>query len=154
MSKKLLLVDICNTVANINHELDLLGYDTSVYPNKNIDPTIFNEDLFRRARPILPVIEKVWTLKNSGLEVIYLTARPKAAKDITLWWLKKHRLPEGDILFSNGRLKAEVALDLNLNIFGAVEDSPQEVLGYLSKLPQAKVFMPVWEYNRHLVSVM
>jgi hypothetical protein len=151
--QKLFFVDVCNTLANVIEQLNIRGYRTDIYPCP-APPETYTEELFRSARPIWPIIDWVKELPGQGYSLVYLTARPQKYKTVTLEWLEQHGLPKAPLLHSNGRSKGEVAKILSLNpkveIAGALEDSPQEIRGYIQAVPGIRLYVPEWEYNAHL----
>jgi hypothetical protein len=150
MKKKVLFVDICNSIANVNSQLNLMGYQTDVYPSP-VPADVFTEELFRAAEPIWPVINVVKRLSERH-SIVYLTARPEKVRTVTLEWLKAYDLPAGPLVHTNGRLKGEIALELVCAdwIAGAVEDSPHEIEGYLKLVPGMQVLVPDWPHNKEI----
>jgi len=146
--KKVFFVDICNTIANVNEQLNLRGFLTNVYPSP-IPAEAFTEKLFRQAKPIWPIINLVKRLVDQGYSLVYLTARPESVREVTLEWLRAHDLPVGPVIHTNGRLKGEMALDLVHAdwIAGAIEDSPHEIAGYAEAIPGIRLLVPEWLHN-------
>lgn len=151
--QKLFFVDVCNTLANIIEQLNIRGYRTDIYPCPA--PTeVYTEELFKTARPIWPVINLVKELPERGYDLVYLTARPSQYRAVTQEWLDEYGLPKAPLLHTNGRSKGEIAKIFSLNpkveIAGALEDSPQEIRGYIQAVPGIRLYVPEWEYNAHL----
>lgn len=148
MHEKVYFVDICNTIANVNEQLNLRGFQTDVYPSP-IPAEAFTEELFRQAKPIWTSINLVKRLVDQGNSLVYLTARPERVREVTLQWLRAYDLPVGPVIHTNGRLKGEMALELvHVNwIAGAVEDSPQEIVGYVQAVPGIRLLVPDWQHN-------
>ena len=148
--QKLFFADVCNTLANVIEQLNIRGYRTDIYPCP-APPEVYNEELFRSARPIWSVLNIVKELPEQGYTLVYLTARPS---QLTQEWLDKYGLPQALLLHTNGRSKGEIAKIFSLNpkveIVGALEDSPQEIRSYLRAVPGIKLYVPEWEYNAHL----
>ena len=148
MQKKVFFVDICNTLANVNEQLNLLGFQTDVYPAP-IPAEVFTEELFRQAKPIQTVVNLVKRLVDRGNSLVYLTARSESVREVTLEWLRANAIPAGPVIHTNGRLKGEIALELvHVDwIAGAVEDSPQEIEGYVEAIPGIRLLVPEWTHN-------
>lgn len=144
---KVFFIDICNTVADINEQLNLRGFQTSVYP-AFVPPEVFTEELFRAAAPIWPVVNLVKRLAKQ-CSIVYLTARPEKVREVTLEWLERYALPAGPVIHTNGQLKGKVALELVHHdwIAGAIEDSPQEIAGYVEAIPGIRLLVPEWPHN-------
>ena len=148
MRKKVYFVDICNTIANVNEQLNLRGFQTDVYPSP-IPPEVFTEELFRQAKPIWPIINLVRRLVDQDNSLVYLTARSEKVREVTLEWLKAYDLPAGPLIHTNGRLKGEIAIELvHVEwIAGAFEDSPHELVGYVQANPGIRLLVPDWPHN-------
>jgi hypothetical protein len=148
MKKKVFFVDICNTIANVNEQLNLLGFQTSVYPAP-IPAEVFTEELFRQAKPMQTVVNLVKRLVGQGYSLVYLTARPEGVREVTLEWLRAYDLPVGPLVHTSGRLKGEMALELvHVDwIAGAIEDSPHEIESYAQAIPGIRLMVPDWQHN-------
>ncbi|HZK53481.1 MAG TPA: hypothetical protein VFC84_04745 [Desulfosporosinus sp.] len=148
MQKKVFFVDICNTLANVNEQLNLIGFQTDVYPAP-IPAEVLTEELFRQAKPIQTVVNLVKRLVDRGYSLVYLTARSESVREVTLEWLRANALPAGPVIHTNGRLKGEIALELvHVDwIAGAVEDSPYEIMGYIRSIPGIRLLVPEWPHN-------
>jgi len=158
LPNQIIFVDICNTLCDINSELEKRGCRTDIYPSP-ISEKIFNDGLFASAEPIQPVIDLVKQLSAQGYKIIYITARSIDFDNITKTWLKKYNLPEGTILHTFGDRKGEVAqshiniknaLGETMEVVGAIEDSPAEIRSYVETFPGIKIYIPDWEYNSHI----
>ncbi len=146
--QRIIFVDICNSLADVNSELKKRGYRTDIYPSP-IPKEAFTEQLFMDAQPIRSVIELVQKLEAQDYSLVYLTARPVKFRSVTLDWLKKYGLPKAPMLHSNERLKGEFVKNYS-HVVGAIEDSPHEIKSYLEVAPDMKIIVPDWEYNRHI----
>lgn len=148
MRKKVFFVDICNTIANVNEQLNLRGFQTDVYPSP-IPAEAFTDELFRQAKPIWTVINLVKRLVDQGYSLVYLTARSENIREVTLEWLKAYDLPVGPLIHTNGRLKGEIVMELVPVdwIAGAIEDSPHEIVGYVEAIPGIRLLVPEWTHN-------
>ena len=56
-----------------------------------------------------------WVEKRGG-KIIVISSRPKLLRRITIWWLKKYKIPHDEV-FCEGRKKIERISTENLNIF-------------------------------------
>jgi hypothetical protein len=90
-------------------------------------------------------------------KIMYLTARDASVGCVTAQWLETYGLPKVPIVHANGIPKAELAVSIaklkNLEIAGAIEDAPQEVIEYLRVLPKTEILVPAWEYNTELAEM-
>jgi hypothetical protein len=93
-------VDICNSLANVNLELQNRGFDTSIYPSPVPIKTWSELDIFRSAKLIEPVAKLVHQLHEDGYTIIYLTARPRELEKVTIEWLTTYGLPEAPLHFT------------------------------------------------------
>lgn len=92
---KTYIVDIDGTLAKIDHRLSYIGGDW-----KDWDAFF---DLCSEDEPIQDVIDVVRCLAMSEAEwmfpkIIYLTGRPERIRSKTVDWLRKHHLPEGELI--------------------------------------------------------
>ena len=134
MFNKLIAVDLCNTIADIDKEIDIrVGPKSN--PNEYLhsglkDKSYYfeqNLDIFLDAEPIAGSIEALNYLSREN-RIIYVTARPKISEFITRLWLKKHKYPVGHIFFT----KEKAALGISLGVDLAIEDAPFEIEKYTS----------------------
>lgn len=153
MNRKIFFVDIDNTLANVNAQLVQLGIDTSFYPAK-VPEGLWNENIFKYAEPIAPVINFVRAV-NIHYEIVYLTARKEVYHEATLLWLKEHKLPLSPIIHTNGRKKGEFIrlFSQTETVVGAIEDSPQEINSMRSAKKDLILYIPDWSYNRNLEGI-
>jgi len=153
MEKEIFFVDICNTLADVNGQLNLLEFQTDVYPSR-VPTEVFTEELFRQAEQIWPIVKLVKKMAQH-CSIVYLTARREEMRSVTLEWLKTFALPAGPVIHTNGRLKGEVALELVSPewIGGAVEDSPQEIEGYIRAIPGIRLLIPEWTHNEGTMGI-
>ena len=77
--------------------------------------------LFEIPEPMEGAKEGIEELLYQGHEVVYVTARSLEEKDYTLNWMKKHQIPQEEILFTGFKCKVDYALKWQLDIF--VEDN-------------------------------
>ena len=153
MKNKVFFVDICNTLADVNGELNRLGFQTSVYPSV-VPAEVFTEEMYRQAAPIWPIIRLVQRLAKQ-YAIVYLTARPENVREVTKEWLQAYGLPAGPVVHTQGRLKGNVALELvHPNwIAGAMEDSPHELESYARFIPGIRLLIPDWPHNEESVGI-
>lgn len=149
--KPVALVDICNTLADVNGELEkLLGENTdpSSYFHQGVTKTTFidNPQLFSEASVIKGSVEGVNKLSDK-YEIVYLTARPGWAEKITKDWLKKNGFPKGKIIFS--RDKASIAKELKASV--AIDDAPFELNALSEVVPT--VLIHKQSYNLNLCKI-
>lgn len=130
---KIIVVDLCNTIADIVSELDIrlgrnLNPEQYFHPSLKDQPHYFekNLDIFLNAKPIQDSVNMLNELSIHN-EIIYMTARPKIAEFVTKLWLKKNGYPKGNVYFSEN--KAKLASELGVNI--AIEDAPFEIDKYI-----------------------
>lgn len=149
--KQFLFVDICNTLANVNLELERRGIDTSIYPADVSTDLWGDQSVFSEAEPIFPVIEFVRE-QAKRFEVVYLTARPGHIREVTLDWLNRYQLPPGPIIHTTGYMKAEFlkVFLLTEKVVGIVEDAPHEIQEITRMTPAIPLYIPDWPYNQHI----
>lgn len=125
-----LAVDICNTLADVNGELQKVfgaNPNPSSYLHPGVNAEFFKNNtwIFKKAKPykgaayILNQLSKIF-------EIVYVTARPIEARMITLEWLNKHGFPKREVFFTKN--KPEIAKCLGVTV--AIEDAPHEIDRY------------------------
>ena len=124
-------IDICNTIVDINAEIEKKGYrrNKGAYSYLGLPKNFFieHQEVFLNAEPIDGAVEALHRLVEAGNEIIYLTARPMAARESTLWNLfKKNGFPKGEVVHSYN--KAEDFLRLGCDY--AIDDAPLEIENY------------------------
>jgi len=144
--ENVIFVDLCNTVADINCELQKLGIDTIQYPAHTQEPIDWLL-LFSKAEPIDPVVSLVKELSRE-FNIIYLTARPIHSIAVSYHWIKKHGLPQAPILHTRGRRKGKFVAHYGDRVVGMIEDSPEEIESVLEVNPGIELVIPDWNYNR------
>lgn len=133
--RPLYAIDICNTLADVNRVLQqALGprSDASQYSFPGATREFFenNSWVFSRA-PVLPgAVKGVYELASVG-SILYLTARPEWAREITRVWLTKNGFPPGEIICTDS--KADVVRQFNVTL--AVDDAPHEIEALASFCP-------------------
>lgn len=133
MSRKIIAVDICNTLADINSEIQkVYGASPvpSVYHHPKVNPEFFRNNLwiFEKANPFTGAAEQLTEISKT-YKIIYITARPKAAQEVTIEWLQKNNFPKGIVFFTTKK----AILAKSLGVMAAIEDAPNEIEGYISK---------------------
>lgn len=128
-------IDICNTLADVNQMLQkALGPrpDASCYQFPGATKKFFRENpwVFSEALVFPGAVEGVHRLASAG-SIIYLTARPVWAREITRKWLARHGFPEAEIICTKN--KAAVARQWNVKL--AVDDAPHEIDSMSSVCP-------------------
>lgn len=131
---KTIAIDICNTIADINGELDKrLGHSSNPYQYFHSalsdKPFYFekNLDIFLMAKPIGNSVEILRELSIHNT-IMYITARPKISEFVTRLWLKNNGYPLSKIYFTNNKVEISFKLDIDL----AIDDSPFELERYIS----------------------
>ncbi len=130
---KIIAVDICNTLADVEKELKVrLGRKPDLtqyfHPGLAGKPNYFKEhlDIFLNARPLDDSVKVLRELSNKNV-IVYITARPKVAEFVTRLWLRKNNYPSGKLFFSKN--KSTLAKQLNVDI--AIDDAPSEIDSYI-----------------------
>ncbi|NYE57205.1 HAD family hydrolase [Carboxydothermus ferrireducens] len=119
-------VDICNSIADVNSELQKRGVDTTVYPSKVNFGTEEWLKVFAEALPFPGSAEAIQKLAED-FEVVYITSRPKIATFVTLRWLKLWGFPEGELLIG---VKDKARYAKIFNPVFALEDDPKIAKAY------------------------
>lgn len=73
--------------------------------------------LFDIPDPVAGAKEGIEKLLREGHEVVYVTARSLDEEEYTVRWMKKHKIPHEQILFTSFKCKVEYALQWQLEIF-------------------------------------
>ncbi len=89
--------------------------------------------LFDIPHPIAGAKEGIEKILQEGHEVTYVTARSLDEKEYTLRWMKNHRSPHEEILFTSFQSKVDYVLNWKLEVF--LED----FLGNAQEISQAGV---------------
>ncbi len=129
LMKQKIAVDICNTIADVNAVLkEMFGEVPNPSSRFTLTKSFFEKNLwiFESAKPITGSMNKLNEL-NKDYEIVYITARPEDAKDVTLDWLKRHNYPDGDVLFTTDKALLARSLEIKL----AFDDAPHEIANYL-----------------------
>lgn len=161
--KRIILVDLDNSIANVNGELQKRGYSTDVYPSP-IPSCIFNdESIYRNARPIGSVIDTIKELNREGQDMfLFFTARSseKHIHVTTQEWLVKNTpftfpmfytkgIPKGNLIKSIYSFKTMRDYE-----WVVLDDAPHEIMSYLNLKNEANIkmdfYIPDWSYNRHI----
>lgn len=146
MRKPVVLVDICNTLANVNEQIDVVtgvSRPEGTYFHPAVRDESFFEghmEVFSNARVLDGSIEFVNRLAST-YEVLYFTARPECSYEITREWLRTNGFPVAPIIFT----KDKVASCREMNVAFAVDDAPHEVMAY--SRAGILCLVPAWDYN-------
>lgn len=130
---RVIAVDICNTLADVNLELEKRLGKTPT-PEVYFHPALLdkkyfieqNLDIFVEAKPIYQSIEKLNKIAKVN-KIVYITARPKVAEEATVEWLKRNGYPKGEIFFSKN--KTGIASTMGVDL--AIDDAPFEIESYI-----------------------
>lgn len=146
MIKPIIALDIDNTIADTNSTMlgFMPGLEIDKYPTPGITKELFycNPWIFTNTLPIKGAAEGVNYLSHY-FEIIYLTARPKWAEELTRTWLKKHWFPEGLVICTDDKSDWIIKLGANL----AIDDSPKEITA-INKLIRVCIYEQ--PYNKEL----
>lgn len=145
---KRIAVDICNTLADVNRELEKrFGPvpDPNMYfhPSVKDIPNFFSDnlDVFLNAEPIKNSIYELNILARFN-HVVYITARPKTAYFVTKRWLQVNGYPLCPIIFTRDKVKAAKKFGIEI----AIDDSPYDIEEYLKS--GIKVYIKKQSYNK------
>jgi len=145
MEKSSIAVDICNTLADINSQLEsvtCVSREPGIYthPYASTDFFIQNPQVYENAQVLNDAVFGLNLFANK-YNIVYLTARKKESEIVTYRWLKKNGFPKGNIVFSTDKVADFKAL----NCVFALEDAPHELNAY----QQAGLlsFAKAWDYN-------
>lgn len=141
----LVAIDICNTIADVLPEIEkILGPRPSpkVYIHPRATERFFLEhpEVFLKTRPCKGAVDALWRLKKN-CDIIYLSARPEWAREITEKWLEENGFPKGELILTRYKDLAAKELDIRL----AVEDAPIEIEKF--KKAGIPVLVKAQEYN-------
>lgn len=128
--KKKIAVDICNTIADVNGALEKeygISCTSCKMPGLDTEWFINHLDVFAKAEPI-PYSQAALNLLAEIYDIVYLTARPVEAADVTRAWLRGNGYPEGIVIYSTN--KPSVFMDLSMAF--AVDDAPHELTAYMN----------------------
>lgn len=122
-------VDICNTIADVFSVLKkmVVWPDEKSYFHPQITDSFFEKNpfVFEEAMPYEGASESLRKLSRT-FEIVYLSARPLWALEITKRWLEKHNFPAGRIILTKN--KAKIAREMGILI--AIEDAPHEIVNF------------------------
>ena len=141
-------IDICNTIVDINSEIEKRGYrkNRGAYFYLGLPSNFFKEHLevFRDAKPLDGAVEALHRLVAQGNEIVYLTARPEVAKEVTLWNLfEKNGFPRGKVVHSYSKSEDFKRLGCDF----AIDDAPAEIENYREN--GCKVYIYATDYNQN-----
>ena len=144
MAKKI-AVDLCNTVCDVNAVLSELGFkkNPDAYSYPGIYPEFFKKNIwiFQKAAPMEYAAECLWKLAEA-YEIVYLSARPAEAYEVSRNYLESYDFPKGEIVFTDKK----PAYFLRHEMEFAIDDAPTEIKGYVEA--GISVLVPAWAYNK------
>lgn len=156
VDRKIVCVDIDNTICDTNSELAKLGlFDVTKYPAPIPEDFWTSEKglgIYSTARPIKNTLRIAATLASLGATVTIATKRPPSALATTLNWFIKNKIPQifypqdqavPQIMFVNTKLEAEADI--------YIEDDPTEIQKLIDN--NKIVLVPEWHYNVNLMSL-
>jgi len=147
MRKLVMAMDIDNTIADTNKVLVESGFLPDIptsYPTPGVDQIIFKENpwIFDCCPTVKGSVKAVNYLSRFW-EIVYVTARPKWAEEISWQWLLRHGFPEGEIYCTINKSRVVKHLGISL----AVDDSPEEIIS-LSRIVPVSIYRQ--PYNKNL----
>jgi len=151
LNNNIMAVDVCNTISNINSQLEKYNADHEIYPTKFPEGFWSHGEglyLFAKAEPMPGAAKAINYLKNLyKCKIIYVTKRPPEARFITLHWLKDYGFPPGRIVFCEDKPSLLIK---KIKPLVVLEDDPFTVKQITAKNNRTLVFMQIWPYNQHL----
>ena len=144
-------VDIRNTLADVNSELErFFGERRREGEYRGLsfapDQEWFKNNLwiFDRAKALKGSVKMLHNISLRD-EVVYVTARPEEAHQVTKRWLERNGYPEGEILHSTKKV-GKGAIASAIGAAWAIDDVPEEVRDYARHgIP---CFVVAQDYNR------
>jgi len=148
-------VDLCNTIADINGQIERrFRVKAETYPVYGIPRNFFSLPgglaMFHKATPYFYSAEVLRNITRAGSEIIYVTTRPEKAADVTEKWIKKHGFPHGKIIFTSRERKADYII--NTDISYVFEDDPLILSTLMQQTTIRRLFVKQWPYNRGLAN--
>lgn len=144
MNKPIIVIDICNTLARINEEVErILGVNP--FPNNYLHPKITphffenHAEIFTRCVPLSDARNGVMFLAKY-FQIVYLTARPECTREINPVWLKRWGFPLAPIVITRDKL----AVVRKIGAVFAIDDAPHEIEALMKAVP---VLVPAKKYN-------
>jgi uncharacterized HAD superfamily protein len=135
----LFIFDIDGTISNPEHRLSFLNPEYGKMTSEDWDKFYAAAD---QDKPIWEIITVARALANAGNTIVYSTGRKAGVRQLTLNWLNKYRLPQGNLFMradndhrQDNIVKSEL-LDQVIHNFpgseigGAFEDRQQVVKMY------------------------
>jgi hypothetical protein len=96
---------------------------------------------------MLDATEITNNLKEKGWQVIFLTARPSYLYNVTLYWLKKHKIFFDNLIISLAEEKINYCI--NSSQCFLVEDRVDFLIEVAKEMPEIKLFIYDQPWNRH-----
>lgn len=157
MKDSIIFVDICNTLADVNREIENLTgckRPAGLYFHPSVCPNWFLEhiEVFENCKPIAESLKGLKKLAEKN-DIVYLTARPIQAHMVTVNWLKRNGYPDGPVYFSERKAEfAESYLkDHPYDRVAFIDDAPHEILSCIQM--GYTVFVHRQDYNLHFKNV-
>lgn len=145
LQKPQIAIDLCNTVCDVNRQLEIQFHTKRSFGNYWIDGVT---DSFFESTPSFFILPEVFPYAVESLQLLsryykitYLTARPKVAEAATRYFLMQNRFPDGEIIFTNDK----VSYFLNHHMVFSIDDAPKEIAGYHAH--NIPVLIKAWDYN-------
>lgn len=148
-------MDLCNTIADINGQIERrFKAKAETYPVYGIPRNFFSSPgglaMFHNATPYFCAVDVLHNIARTGSEIIYVTTRPEKAACVTEKWLKKHGFPDGEIIFTSRERKADYIIKTGIDY--VFEDDPL-ILSTLMRQSGIKcLFVKQWPYNKGLTN--
>lgn len=140
-----ILVDICNSIADVNSVLAKRGVDISRYPARVDFPLEEWLRVFWEAKPYPSAVEILNLAVQHGFEIFYVTSRPQEALFVTRRWLDVHKFPPGDLIIGI-RPEEKVIVARELMPYLIIEDDPAIIHRYRQN--NFPVVVKAQPYNR------
>lgn len=128
MAKQKIAIDICNTIADVNAAVErLTGIKPDVYPAPGLNQDWFtwHLEVFSMAPPI-PYSRAALLFLAQIYDIVYVTARPEEASQITKEWLCTYGYPQGLVIHTNDKPFVFRAFDMQF----AIDEAPAEIRRY------------------------
>ncbi len=148
--KQVVLVDICNTLADVNEQINLVtgvSRPEGTYYHPAVTGDAFFEkhlEVFSNAHVLDGSVEFVNRIART-YDVLYVTARPECSYEVTRKWLHENGYPAAPITFT----KDKVSSCRELNVAFAVDDAPAEIMAY--NRSGILCLVPAWDYNINML---
>lgn len=144
------VVDLCNTICDVNgliEELFSVKRLPGVYRFDNLRPEFFREcpEIFSFPKAFERAADCLRMIQEQEHEIVYVTARPAEAEEVTLQYLRENNFPEGKVVFSSDKVSVCKDILKEKKLLFAMEDEPEKILSY--KKANIPVLVKRWDYN-------